>query len=85
MLDIAKTVCLQSLRLNENAFRQYLTMALQEMEFPESVPVEIKACGYGGLVSFDELAELLSDQPVSLSVDASLSDGTSRSNTTMSR
>ena len=75
-LDIAKTVCLQSLRLNENAFRQYLTMALQEMEFPESVPVEIKvSAAMAELVSLDELAELLSDQPVSLSVDANLSDG----------
>ena len=75
-LDIAKTVCLQSLRLNENAFRQYLTMALQEMEFPESVPVEIKvSAAMAELVSLNELAELLSDQPVSLSVDANLSDG----------
>ena len=75
-LDIAKTVCLQSLRLNENAFRQYLTMALQEMEFPESVPVDIKvSAAMAELVSLDELAELLSDQPVSLSVDANLSDG----------
>ena len=75
-LDIAKTVCLQSLRLNENAFRHYLTMALQEMEFPESVPVDIKvSAAMAELVSLDELAELLSDQPVSLSVDANLSDG----------
>jgi flagellar biosynthesis/type III secretory pathway protein FliH len=75
-LDIAKTVCLQSLRLNENAFRQYLTMALKEMEFPESVPVEIKvSAAMAELVSLDQLTKLLSDRPVSLSVDANLSDG----------
>ena len=75
-LDIAKTVCLQSLRLDENAFRQYLTMALQEMEFPESVPVEIKvSAAMAELVAPNQLTELLSDQPVSLSVDANLSDG----------
>ena len=75
-LDIARTVCLQSLRVNENTFRQYVTKALQEVELPEDVPVKIKVSpDMAELVSLDDLMALLVDQPVSLLVDAELSDG----------
>lgn len=75
-LDIARTVCLQSLRVNENTFRQYVTKALQEVELPEDVPVNIKVSpDMAELVSLDDLTALLVDQPVSLLVDAELSDG----------
>ena len=75
-LDIAKTVCLQSLRLNENIFRQYLSKALEAVEFPQDVPVEIKVSpAMAELVPLGELEALLVDQPVSLGVDPELSDG----------
>ena len=75
-LDIAKTACLQSLRIEENAFRQYVMSALQAVEFPESVPVNIKVSpAMAELISLDQLSELLSDHPVSLLVDEELSDG----------
>ena len=75
-LDIAKTVCLQSLRLNENIFRQYLSKALEAVEFPQDVPVEIEVSpAMADLVSLGELETMLVDQPVSLGVDPELSDG----------
>ena len=75
-LDIAKTVCLQSLRFNENIFRQYLSKALEAVEFPEDVPVEIEVSpAMAELVSLTELETMLVDQPVSLGVDPELSDG----------
>ena len=42
-LDIARTVCLQSLSINEQAFRAYLNTALENIEFPEGVPVESRS------------------------------------------
>ena len=73
-LDIAKTVCLQSLRLNENIFRQYLSKALEAVEFPQDVPVEIKVSpAMAELVPLGELEALLVEQPVSLGVDPELS------------
>lgn len=75
-LDIAKTVCLQSLRLNENAFGRYLNKALQGAELPENMPVEIKVSpAMAELVSPDELEALLADQPITLVVSPELSDG----------
>ena len=75
-LDIAKTVCLESLRLNENIFRQYLSKALEAVEFPQDVPVEIKVSpAMAELVPLGELEALLVEQPVSLGVDPELSDG----------
>ncbi len=75
-LDIAKTVCLQSLRLNENVFRQYINKALREVELPEDVPVEIRVSpAMAELASLDELEALLADQPVSMVISPDLSDG----------
>ena len=75
-LDIAKTACLQSLRLDENAFRQYVMSALQAVEFPERVPVNIKVSpAMAELIALDQLSESLSDHSVALQVDEKLSDG----------
>ena len=75
-LDIAKTVCLQSLRLNENVFRQYINKALREVELPEDVPVEIRVSpAMAELASLDELEALLADQPISMVISPDLSDG----------
>lgn len=75
-LDIAKTACLQSLRLDENSFRHFVTSALQAVEFPDSVPVYIKVSpAMAEMVSLEQLSESLSDHPVSLQADEKLSDG----------
>ena len=75
-LDIAKTACLQSLRLDENRFRHFVTSALQAVEFPDSVPVHIKVSpAMAEMISLDQLSESLSDHPVSLQADEKLSDG----------
>ena len=75
-LDIAKTVCLQSLRLNENVFRQYINKALREVELPEDVPVEIRVSpAMAELASLDELEALLADHPISMVISPDLSDG----------
>ena len=75
-LDIAKTVCLQSLRLDENAFRHLVTSALAAVEFPERVPVNIKvSSAMAELIPLDQISESLPDHPVSLQVDEKLSDG----------
>ena len=75
-LDIAKTVCLQSLRVDEKAFREYLNTALENIEFPEGVPVEIKvSSSMAAVLPEQQLSELLADRPVSLTVDPDLKDG----------
>ena len=75
-LDIAKTVCLQALRLDESRFRHYVTNALQAVEFPDSVPVHIKVSpAMAEMISLELLSESLSDHPVSLEADVKLSDG----------
>ena len=75
-LDIAKTVCLQSLRVDEQVFREYLNTALENIEFPEGVPVEIKvSSSMAAVLPEQQLSELLADRPVSLTVDPDLNDG----------
>ena len=75
-LDIAKTVCLQSLRVDEQVFREYLNTALENIEFPEGVPVEIKvSSSMAAVLPEQQLSELLADRPVSLTVDPDLKDG----------
>lgn len=75
-LDIAKTVCLQSLRVDEQAFRAYLSAALENIEFPEAVPVEIKvSAAMAAVISEQQLSEMLAEEPVSLTVDPGLKDG----------
>ena len=75
-LDVARTVCLQSLRLDEKVFRAYLDTALEKIEFPESVPVEIKvSASMAALLPEQQLSGLLADRPVSLTVDPDLKDG----------
>jgi len=75
-LDIARTVCLQSLSINEQAFRAYLNTALGNIEFPEGVPVEIKvSAAMAAVLSEQQLSEMLADRPVSVTVDPDLKDG----------
>ena len=75
-LDIARTVCLQSLSINEQVFRGYLNTALENIEFPEGVPVEIKvSTSMAAVLPEEQLSEILADQPVSLIVDPDLKDG----------
>ena len=75
-LDVAKTVCLQSLRVDEQVFREYLNTALENIEFPEGVPVEIKvSSSMAEVLPEQQLSELLGDRPVSLTVDPDLKDG----------
>ena len=75
-LDIAKTVCLQSFRVDEQAFRSYLNTALENMEFPEGVPVELKvSAAMAAVLPEEQLSEMLADRPVSLTVDPDLKDG----------
>ncbi len=75
-LDVAKTVCLQSLRLNEQVFREYINTALENIEFPEGVPVEIKvSSSMAAVLPEQQLSELLVDLPISLTVDPDLKDG----------
>ena len=75
-LDIARTVCLQSLIINEQVFRAYLNTALENIEFPEGVPVEIKVSAAMAAVLPEQLlSEMLADRPVSLTVDPDLNDG----------
>lgn len=75
-LDIAKTVCLKALQTDENLFRDYLHRALQQAELPEDIPIEIKVSqAMANWVPQEHLTEMLSDQPVILSVDPALADG----------
>lgn len=75
-LDVAKTVCLQSLRVDEQVFRAYLNTALESIEFPDSVPVEIKvSASMAAVLPEQQLSGLLADRPVSLTVDPDLKDG----------
>ena len=75
-LDIAKTVCLSALRTDEAFFRDYLHRALQQAELPEDIPVEIKVSqAMAAWVPQERLTEMLSDQPVILSIDPALADG----------
>jgi flagellar biosynthesis/type III secretory pathway protein FliH len=75
-LDIAKTVCLRALQTDESFFRDYLRRALQQAELPEDIPVEIKvSAAMAEWVPAERLAEMLPDQPVTLSVDPALADG----------
>ena len=75
-LDIAKTACLQSLRVDEQAFRTYLNTALENIEFPEDVPVEIKvSAAMAAVLHEEQLSEMLAERPVSLTVDSDLKDG----------
>ena len=75
-LDIAKTVCLSALQTDEAFFRDYLYRALQQAELPEDIPVEIKVSqAMAAWVPQECLTEMLSDQPVILSIDPALADG----------
>ena len=75
-LDIARTVCLHSLSINETAFRAYLNTALENIEFPEGVPVEIKvSASMAAVLPEERLSEMLADRPVSVIVDPDLKDG----------
>jgi hypothetical protein len=75
-LDIAKTVCLSALQTDEAFFRDYLYRALQQAELPEDIPVEIKVSqAMAAWVPQERLMEMLSDQPVILSIDPALADG----------
>ena len=75
-LDVAKTVCLQSLRVDEQVFRAYLNTALENIEFPQGVPVEIKvSSSMAAVLPEQQLSEMLADRPVSLTVDPDLKDG----------
>ena len=75
-LDIARTVCLQSLKVDEQVFRAYLNKTLESIELPADVPVEIKVSpAMAALVPEQQLSEMLSDRSVSLTVDPDLKDG----------
>ena len=75
-LDIARIVCLQSLSINEQVFRAYLNTALENIEFPKGVPVEIKvSASMAAVLPEEQLSEILPDRPVSLIVDPDLKDG----------
>ena len=75
-LDVAKTVCLQSLKVDEQVFREYLNTALENIEFPEGVPVEIKvSSSMAAVLPEQQLSELLADRLVTLTVDPDLKDG----------
>ena len=75
-LDIARTICLQSLIINEQVFRAYLNTALENIEFPKGVPVEIKvSASMAAVLPEEQLSEILPDRPVSLIVDPDLKDG----------
>ena len=75
-LDIARTVCLQSLSINEQAFRAYLNTALENIEFPQGVPVEIKvSASMAAVLPEEQLSDMLADRPVSVIVDPDLKDG----------
>ena len=75
-LDIAKTVCLQSLSVNEQAFRAYLNTVLENIEFPEGVPVEINvSASMAAVLPEERLSEMLAGRLVSLTVDPDLKDG----------
>jgi flagellar biosynthesis/type III secretory pathway protein FliH len=75
-LDIAKTVCLGALKTNEAVFRDYLQRAFQQVELPEGIPVEIRVSqAMAAWVPEDRISEMLSAQPVTLSIDPALADG----------
>ena len=75
-LDIARTVSLKSLSIDEQAFRAYLKTALENIEFPEGVPVEIKvSAAMAAVLPEQQLSEMLADRPVSVTVDPDLKDG----------
>ena len=75
-LDIARTVCLQSLRVDKQVFRAYLNTALENIEFPEGVPVEIKvSASMAAVLPEPHLSEMLAERLVSLTVDPDLKDG----------
>ena len=75
-IDIARTVCLQSLNINEQVFRAYLNTALENIEFPEGVPVEIKvSASMAAVLPEEQLSDMLADRPVSVIVDPDLMDG----------
>ena len=66
----------ESTPLSHRGFRGYLNTALENIEFPEGVPVEIKvSSSMAAVLPEQQLSELLADRPVSLTVDPDLNDG----------
>jgi flagellar biosynthesis/type III secretory pathway protein FliH len=75
-LDIAKTVCLQSLTLDPGVFRDYVARALEDAELPNDLPVEIRLSEATALlVDQDTLAAKFPEQHFSIVVDTALVDG----------
>jgi len=75
-LDIANTVCLQSLKQDPDLFKGYVLHALESAELPRDMPIEVRLSeGTAPLIDQDALASQFPDQAITIVADAKLADG----------
>ena len=75
-LDIANTVCLQSLKQDPDLFKGYVLHALESAELPRDIPIEVRLSeGTASLVDQDMLTAKFPEQAFTIATDAALADG----------
>jgi len=75
-LDIANTVCLQSLKQDPDLFKAYVLLALESAELPRDLPIEVRLSeGTASLVDQDMLTAKFPEQAFTIVTDAALADG----------
>jgi len=75
-LDIANTVCLQSLKQDPDLFKAYVLLALESAELPRDLPIEVRLSeGTASLVDQDMLTAKFPEQAFTIVADAKLADG----------
>jgi len=75
-LDIANTVCLQSLKQDPDLFKAYVLLALASAELPRDLPIEVRLSeGTASLVDQDMLTAKFPEQAFTIVTDAALADG----------
>ena len=75
-LDIANTVCLQSLKQDPDLFKAYVLLALESAELPRDLPIEVRLSeGTASLVDQDMLTAKFPEQAFTIATDAALADG----------
>ena len=75
-LDIANTVCLQSLKQDPDLFKAYVLRALESAELPRDLPIEIRLSeGAASQVDQDMLTAKFPEQAFTIATDAALADG----------
>jgi flagellar biosynthesis/type III secretory pathway protein FliH len=75
-LDIANTVCLQSLKQDPDLFKAYVLQALESAELPRDLPIEVRLSeGTASLVDQEMLTAKFPEQAFTIVADAKLADG----------